>query len=130
MSKYSEYIANSSEDLEFFEDTHPRGVGMNKQFQGKAPSQPQTAAPLRQARTYNTMVMFEPMSPEDVESLIDYLKNREPAIIKLDKPVHEVSQRILDMLSGAVYALNGSMVRIEGNTFIMMPEGVKVISPN
>lgn len=126
MNKFSDYIANNSEDLEFFEDTHPKG-GMNK---FKVQSQPQASAPVRQARTYSTMVLFEPMSPEDVESLIDYLKNREPAIIKLDKPVHEVSQRILDMLSGAVYALNGSMVRIEGNTFIMMPEGVKVISPN
>lgn len=127
MNKYSDYIANNSEDLEFFEDTHPKGAGLNK---FKVQSQPQGSAPVRQARTYSTMVLFEPMSPEDVESLIDYLKNREPAIIKLDKPVHEVSQRILDMLSGAVYALNGSMVRIEGNTFIMMPEGVKVISPN
>ncbi|MCL2751978.1 MAG: cell division protein SepF [Firmicutes bacterium] len=129
--KFGDYIANNAGgEMEFFEDAHQNQASKQPQGFGQQKPQYKPGGGTISPKQFSTLVVFEPMNPDDVEKLIDYLKNREPAVVKIDKPVHEISQRILDMLSGAVYALNGTIMRIEGNTFIMMPEGVKVLTPN
>ena len=80
-------------------------------------------------RSYNNVVVYEPKNPEDVQALIDYLKRKEPAIVNLDKIDEIRSQRILDFISGAIYALNGSVHRISGNIFLISPEGVEITIP-
>lgn len=81
-------------------------------------------------RSYQNVVVYEPRSPEDVQTLIDYLKRREPAVVNLNEVGDAaVSQRILDFISGAIYALNGSVHRISGNIFLLSPEGVEITVP-
>lgn len=80
-------------------------------------------------RQYQNVIIYEPRTAEDVETLIDYLKRREPAIINLDKCDSEDAQRILDFTSGAMYALNGTVQRIANNIFLLSPEGVEIKTP-
>lgn len=81
-------------------------------------------------RNYQNLVVYEPKTPEDVQNLIDYLRRREPAVVNLDNVGDEATaQRILDFLSGAIYALNGTMHRIAGNIFLLSPEGVEITVP-
>ena len=81
-------------------------------------------------RLYQNVVVYQPRSPEDVQTLIDFLKRREPAIINLDGVSEQpVAQRILDFTSGAIYALNGSVHRISSNIFLLSPEGVEITVP-
>ena len=76
------------------------------------------------------MLVYEPANYNDVQVLIDYLKRKEPAIINLEGVDAEVAQRVLDFTSGAIYALNGSVLRISGNIFLFSPEGVGVTVPH
>lgn len=81
-------------------------------------------------RLYQNVVVYSPTTPEDVQTLIDYLKRREPAVVNLDgvgDPT--IAQRILDFISGAIYALNGSVHRISSNIFLLSPEGVEITVP-
>lgn len=71
-------------------------------------------------------MVYEPHTADDVQTLIDFLKTRESAIINLDNVEPEVSQRVLDFVSGAMYALNGSVHRVAGNIFLLSPEGVGI----
>jgi cell division inhibitor SepF len=71
-------------------------------------------------------MVYEPKNADDVQTLIDFLKTRESAIINLDNVDPAVSQRVLDFVSGAIYALNGSVHRIAGNIFLLSPEGVGI----
>lgn len=81
-------------------------------------------------RFYQNVVVYEPRTPEDVQILIDYLKRREPAIINLnDIDDTTIAQRILDFLSGAEYALGGSVHLIADNIFLLTPEGVEITVP-
>lgn len=81
-------------------------------------------------RLYQNMVVYRPRTPEDVQMLIDFLKRREPAIINLnDVSSQPIAQRILDFASGAIYALNGSVHRVENNVFVLSPEGVEITIP-
>ncbi|HEY8419271.1 MAG TPA: cell division protein SepF [Clostridia bacterium] len=120
MGRYNDFLFKGSvdeENLDYIEDV------INK---------PRRAAYSRipvQKRSMSSVVIHSPTTPEEVESLIDYLRRREPAIVNLDKPPVEIAQRILDMLSGAIYALNGSMHRIQDNIFLLTPEGVEITAP-
>ena len=75
---------------------------------------------------YSNVVVYEPRTPEEVQTLIDYLTRREPAIINLDNIDVEISQRVLDFVSGAIYALGGTVHRVSGNIFLLSPEGVEI----
>lgn len=119
-------------NMEYFEDTH-RGAGF-----GGMPSYSQTPTMQQTASFTGKYVatpyfpnvgVYKPRTPEDVQSLIDFLKQREPAVVNLDGIEPGVAQRILDFMSGATYALSGSVHRVEGNIFLLSPEGVGITVP-
>ena len=74
------------------------------------------------------VVIHKPKTYKEVQGLIDYLKQGESAIMILDGLSQAEAQRILDFVSGAVYALNGSTQRVEGNIFLLTPEGYNIVS--
>ncbi|MCL2599053.1 MAG: cell division protein SepF [Firmicutes bacterium] len=76
---------------------------------------------------YQNVIVYEPKNPEEVQALISYLKRKEPAIINLDKLELSVAQRILDYMSGAIYALGGSVCKIsDTHIYLLSPMGVTV----
>lgn len=77
----------------------------------------------------NNMIIYSPKTYRDVKKLIDYLKNREPIIVDLAEIKRDKGQRILDFLSGAIYALNGSMHKISGSIYLLTPDGVNIMVP-
>ncbi len=76
------------------------------------------------------VVLYSPKSFQDVQTLIDFLKASEPSVIDLGGVRDSSAQRILDFLSGAIYAINGSIHRISGTIFILTPSGVTITVPN
>ena len=76
------------------------------------------------------VVLYSPKSFEDVQTLIDYLKRHEPAVVDLAGVADASAQRILDFLSGAIYALSGSIHRISGSIFLLTPSGVNITVPS
>ncbi len=123
MGQYNDFLfkgQKEEDELDYIEDVVPKRSTRNFR-----------AATLQKAqRSMSSVVIHSPATPDEVESLIDYLKRHEPAIVNLDKPPLEIAQRILDMLSGAIYALNGSMHRIQDNIFLLTPEGVEIAAPS
>ena len=74
------------------------------------------------------VVIHKPKTYKEVQGLIDYLKQGESAIMILEGLSQAEAQRILDFVSGAVYALNGSTQRVDGNIFLLTPEGYNIVS--
>ena len=70
--------------------------------------------------------VYSPTSYSDVEKIIDALKSNKTAIVHLGELKTETSIRILDMLSGAIYALGGGVYEMEKNIFMFSPSGVEV----
>ena len=73
------------------------------------------------------VTIFDPTSYEDVEKMIDALKDGKNAIVHLEKLKKETAIRILDMLSGAIYALGGGVYEMEENIFMFSPTGVEIL---
>ncbi len=72
------------------------------------------------------VLIYKPVSYEDTQSIIDNLKDRKPIIVNLDELDTDVAQRILDFISGAVYALSGNIRKAARNIFVVAPYNVDV----
>ncbi len=71
----------------------------------------------------------KPKSFNDVERVIGYLKEGKPSIVYLNKLKAQDCQRVLDMLSGAAYALNGGLYEIEQDIFMLTAGGMNILVP-
>ena len=70
--------------------------------------------------------VFAPTSYSDVEKIIDCLKTGKTAIVHLTNLKTETAVRIIDMLSGAIYALGGGLYEMQTNVFMFSPSGLEV----
>lgn len=70
--------------------------------------------------------VFHPKCFDDVEGIIDALRNSQPVIVYLSEVRSDTAQRVLDMLSGAVFALRGGVYKVEKGIYAFNPGGVKV----
>ena len=146
--KFDEFARNArnydendenGKSFEYFEDAHRRPTPQQTgQFSGAqyqphqyAAGAPQAGEGVYGANDYMGILnKYEPRSPEDVQVLINYIKQCRYAIVKLDAVPPDDAQRILDFVSGAAYALNGSVSRIEGNIFLVSPQGAEITEAN
>lgn len=74
------------------------------------------------------IIIMTPGSFDEAEKVANYLKNRKPVVVNFNKTTKEVAQRIIDFLSGTVFALDGNMQRVSNDTFLFAPSNMKVYS--
>jgi len=72
------------------------------------------------------VVLFEPRVYSDAQDIADHLKNRKAVVINLQQIPHDQAKRIVDFLSGTVYAIGGDIQRIGTNIFLCTPDNVEV----
>ena len=70
-----------------------------------------------------------PTSFEDAQVVINYLKEGESVVLNLNNMNEYDSQRLLDCTSGAIFALNGMIKRVDSNIFLLTPEGFNIKTP-
>ncbi|MCM1306294.1 MAG: cell division protein SepF [Bacteroides sp.] len=75
------------------------------------------------------VVINSPTTYEDVQLLIDHLKMQEQVIVDFSTVNQTSVYRILDFMSGAIYALGGSIQQITKNIFLFAPKGVSITVP-
>lgn len=72
------------------------------------------------------MVLSEPRSYEETQEIADHLRSRRTVVVNLQRVRSEQAIKIVDFLSGTVYALNGNIVKIGPNIFLCTPEYVEL----
>lgn len=72
------------------------------------------------------VVVCEPESFDEVQVLADHLKNRKQVILNFENTLPEVSQKIIDFLSGTTYSLDGNSQQLGNNIFIFTPSNVEI----
>ncbi|GEM_PF-1232716 len=71
--------------------------------------------------------ILRPKTLSDIECIIDMLKEKRGVVVDLACE-GLLTQRMLDFLSGAIYALGGNIHRIQRRIYIITPKGVKLMS--
>ena len=63
---------------------------------------------------------------DDARTIADSLREQVPVIINLENTDSKDAQRIVDFISGTVYALNGTLKKVSHQVFISAPNNVTV----
>lgn len=75
------------------------------------------------------MIIIEPDSFEEVQAIVDHLKNKRAVILNLEDTDKVIARRIADFIGGAIYALDGTMQRVSGAIFLFTPAHIEVTVP-
>lgn len=67
------------------------------------------------------MVISQPTTFEQSEEICQYLKERKSCIVNLEYVNKDVARRIVDFISGGIYALNGHIQKISNSIFLVAP---------
>lgn len=74
----------------------------------------------------NKMILFEPRAYSESTQIVDYLKQRNTVVVNLKRVTPDQAKRIVDFLTGALYAMNGSLQKLGGGIFLCAPNNVNI----
>ena len=74
----------------------------------------------------NTMILLEPRAYSESQQIADYLKKRNSVVVNLKRVTSDQAKRIIDFLSGCIYAISGSMQKIGVGIYLCAPKNVNV----
>ncbi len=72
------------------------------------------------------MIVVQPRSFEDTQTVIDHLVKGKAVVLNLEVLKPEAAQRVLDFVSGAIYALRGDTRKVSKGVFILTPSSVDI----
>lgn len=67
------------------------------------------------------MVISQPTTFEQSEAICDLLKEKKSIIVNLEYVNKDVARRIIDVISGAVHALDGHIQKVSNSIFLIAP---------
>ena len=67
------------------------------------------------------MVISQPTTFEQAEDICDVLKDKQSVIVNLEYVNKDVARRIIDVVSGAVHALDGHIQKVSNSIFLIAP---------
>lgn len=73
------------------------------------------------------VVIMQPASYDEAQDICNHLKGNKPVVINLEDLEKDIAQRIIDFLSGSVYALEGSIQKVSNGIFLLAPNSVDVM---
>lgn len=72
------------------------------------------------------VVISEPLSYSESQSIADYILANRSIVINLHKVTPDQAKRIIDFLSGTIYAIDGTIQKIGDDIFLLTPSAVHV----
>ena len=72
------------------------------------------------------MLLLEPRAYSESQQIADYLKGRNAVVVNLKRVTPDQAKRIVDFLSGTLYAIGGGLEKLGGGVFLCTPNNVNV----
>ncbi|MBQ3435493.1 MAG: cell division protein SepF [Bacilli bacterium] len=72
------------------------------------------------------MMLLEPRAYSESQQIADYLKARNAVVVNLKRVTPDQAKRIVDFLSGTLYAIGGDLQKLGGGIFLCTPNNVNV----
>ena len=105
-------------------------------FESMAPAAPVVSAPSRDfggkvlsmnSSNKQEVVLFRPSSFNDTSKAADDLKNRKAVIVNMENVDKAMARRVVDFLSGCVYALEGDVKKIAKSAYLFCPHNMNIV---
>ncbi|WP_409305346.1 cell division protein SepF [Peribacillus sp. SCS-155] len=130
VSKFKSFFALDDE-YEYKEEAveqdipEPKFVKQNAR-QTPSGQPPQNVVSLHSIQKSSKVVLLEPRVYAEAQEVADNLKNHRAVVVNLQRIQHDQAKRIVDFLSGTVYAISGDIQKIGTDIFLCTPENVDV----
>ncbi|MDO7905392.1 cell division protein SepF [Paenibacillus sp. JX-17] len=72
------------------------------------------------------VVLYEPRSYDEAQEIADHIRSHRTVVVNLQRVRSDQAMRIIDFLSGTVYALGGGISKVGGNIFLCTPDTVEI----
>ena len=72
------------------------------------------------------MVISQPTTFEQAATICDLLKQKKSVIVNLEYVNKDVARRIVDFISGGVYALDGYIQKVSNSIFLVAPSNYEI----
>ena len=72
------------------------------------------------------MILLEPRAYSESQQIADHLKKRNTVVVNMKRVTSDQAKRIVDFLSGTVYAISGDMQKIGNGIFLCTPKNIDV----
>ncbi len=73
------------------------------------------------------VVIIQPTTYAEAQEIADHLKSKKPVVVNLEKLDRDIAVKIVNFLSGAVYALDGSMQKVSSGILLLAPYNVGIM---
>ena len=73
------------------------------------------------------VVLFRPGSFNDTSKAADDLRNRKAVIVNMENVDKAMARRVVDFLSGCVYALDGTVKKIAQSAYLFCPHNMDIV---
>ena len=72
------------------------------------------------------LILLEPRAYSESQQIADHLKSRHTVVVNLKRVTSDQAKRIVDFLSGCIYAIGGDLQKIGGGIFLCTPNNINV----
>ena len=129
MKKLNELVfgPEDDEEVEFATDSEPR-FDFDEPPAAPAPSTKKPKVVNIAATTQLKVVVVSIEEFDEAREVADHLRSKKPVVVNLEKLEKEIGRRVVDFISGAVYALGGSIQKVSGGIFLIAPYNVDIMS--
>ncbi|GEN55709.1 cell division protein SepF [Halolactibacillus alkaliphilus] len=115
---YEEVVDESSEE--------PIKSRSNKHDKEQMKNKKENVVSLQSVQSQAKVVLSEPRRYDEIQEIADHVVNRRSVVINLQRVSKEEAMRIVDFLSGTVYAVSGDIQKLGPHTFLCTPDNVEI----
>jgi cell division inhibitor SepF len=72
------------------------------------------------------MVLVEPRAYSESQTIADHLKKRNSVVVNLKRVTSDQAKRIIDFLTGCIYAIGGDLQKLGPGIYLCTPKNVSV----
>ncbi|WP_044337464.1 cell division protein SepF [Rossellomorea aquimaris] len=125
-SKFKTFFLLDEDEYDYEEEKFEEEYEEKKPMKSQLSNTKQNVVSLQSVQKSSKMILVEPRVYAEAQEIADHLKNRRSVLVNLQRIQHDQAKRIVDFLSGTVYAIGGDIQRVGDNIFLCTPDNVEV----
>lgn len=121
------YFMGIGDNIDDEQDEQEDAVSARPQIEPITSLKKNNVVNLHSASLPMKVVVVEPSSYDEVQDICNNLKSKKPIIINFENIDKDVARRMVDFISGAVFALDGTIQKVSNGIVVVAPSNVDIL---
>lgn len=117
---------DEDDDYEEIEVSDEESLKTTSLFEKPKSARTSDAVKALSANKDSHLILFEPRAYSETQEIGVYLKQRRAAVVNLHRLQKDQSKRVIDFLSGVIFAIEGNIQQIGPKIFLCTPKNIGV----